>query len=76
QEIDELERMQKRFTRAVFWRMTKTNPPTADTIPTYAKLSLELRRQRFDLVAAYRHLNKSLRSKKTSFFSFDPEPQD
>ncbi|KAH7706558.1 hypothetical protein AAVH_26214 [Aphelenchoides avenae] len=65
QEIDELERVQKRFTRAVFWRMTKSNPPTADTIPTYAKRceqlhldTLELRRQRFDLLAAYRHLNK------------------
>ena len=65
QEIDVLERVQKQFTRAVFWRMTKSNPPAADSIPNYAKRcehlqleSLELRRQRFDLLAAYRHLNK------------------
>lgn len=65
QEIDELERAQKQFTRAVFWRMTRADPLRAETIPTYAKRceqlqleTLERRRQRYDVLPAYRHLHK------------------
>lgn len=65
QETEQLERVHRQFTRAVFRRPVHSRTSEITDIPPYAERyrllkldTLEWRRQKFDLSAAYRHIHR------------------